>query len=188
MMRSDECLRILAREAGDRIVVAAYQAAFEWMAIRPSDLNYLSVGAMGLASSHGLGLALGRPDKQVLVLDGDGSLLMNLGTLVTIADAAPPNLVHIVFQNDQYAVNGGHPIPGAGRIDFASLATAAGYRSACGFTELSDFEMRIPGVLGEQGPVFVALKVVKGGNYTLDYDALFSSGRRRAFKNALRRA
>jgi len=187
MMRSDECLRILARAAGESIVVAAYQAAFEWLAIRPSDLNYLSVGAMGLASSHALGLALGRPDKLVLVLDGDGSLLMNLGSLVTIADAAPPNLVHFVFQNDQYAVNGGHPIPGAGRVDFPGLAAAAGYRGTYAFTELSDFARRIPRVLGEQGPVFVALKVVKGGDYPRDYDGLFSAGRRRAFRDAVRR-
>lgn len=187
-MRSDECLRILARAAGESLVVGAYQAAFEWIAIRPSDLNYLSVGAMGLASSHGLGLALGRPDKRVLVLDGDGSLLMNLGTLVTIADAAPANLVHFVFQNDQYAVNGGHPIPGAGRLDFAGLAAAAGYRGVYTFAELSEFARRIPGMLDEQGPTFVVLKVVKGGDYPPDYDALFSAERRQAFRDALRRA
>ena len=66
---------------------------------------------MGLASSHALGLALGRPDKRVIVLDGDGSLLMNLGTLVTAAAAPPKNFYHFVCENGTYEANGGHPIP-----------------------------------------------------------------------------
>jgi len=93
MMRRDECLKLLARHHTDEIVVPVYQAAFEWRAIKPDSLIYLGVGAMGQASSHALGLALGRPDKRVIVLDGDGSLLMNLGSLVTIAEgrAAQPH-------------------------------------------------------------------------------------------------
>ena len=96
MMRRDECLRKIAELRGDAIVVATYSSAFEWRKIAPSGLNYFSVGAMGQASSHALGLALGLPDHKVIVLDGDGSLLMNLGGLVTIAEAAPTNLVHFV--------------------------------------------------------------------------------------------
>ena len=76
MMKRDECLRVLAHHVTDEIVVATYQAAFDWLVIRPHPLNYVSIGAMGIASSHALGLALGRPDKRVLVLDGDGSLLI----------------------------------------------------------------------------------------------------------------
>src|SRR6266404_508197 len=118
MMKRDQCLEI---------VVATYQAAFDWMVIRPSPLNYLSIGAMGLASSHALGLALGRPERRVIVLDGDGSLLMNLGSLVSIAEAAPRNLVHFVCENGTYEANGAHPIPGQGRISFTGFAGAAGY-------------------------------------------------------------
>ncbi len=92
MMKRDACLQVLARHRTDEIVVAVYQAAQEWLHISPSDLNYTFTGAMGQGSSHALGIALGRPDKRVVVLDGDGSLLMNLGTLVTIAHAAPRNL------------------------------------------------------------------------------------------------
>ena len=90
MMRRDLAFRILARHVGDAIVVPVYQAAQEWRALMPGHaLTYYSIGAMGQASSAALGLALGRPDKRVIVLDGDGSLLMNLGTLVTIASQAP---------------------------------------------------------------------------------------------------
>ena len=91
-MRRDLALECLKDHVTDDIVVAVYQTCFDWMAINPRGLNYVSTGAMGHASSHGLGLALARPDKRVLVLDGDGSLLMNLGSLVSIGEAAPPNL------------------------------------------------------------------------------------------------
>lgn len=188
MMNSDDCLQVLARLLPDQIVVATYRAAFEWMATRPSDLNYLSVGAMGLASSHGLGLALGRPDRQVIVLDGDGSLLMNLGSLVTIAAAAPRNLVHCVFYNASYAVNGGHPVPGADRTDFAGLARAAGYRHVLQCRETAHLAEAFPKMLRQDGPAFVDLRVEHAGEVPLDYDALFSAERRRAFKVALDRA
>src|SRR5438876_7854599 len=116
MMRRDECLQILARHRTDEIVVAVYKAAQEWIHIAPSDLNYTFSGAMGQGSSHALGLALGRPDRRVVLLDGDGRLLMNLGSLVTIADAAPKNLLHCPCQNGTHATNGSVPIPGAGRV------------------------------------------------------------------------
>src|ERR1700752_3906691 len=106
MSKRDECFRILARHIGKEAVVATYSSAVDWVEVSPRPLNYLSIGAMGLDSSHGLGLALGRPDRRVVVLQGDGSLLMNLGSLVTIAEAAPKNLVDLVAQNDNYEDNG----------------------------------------------------------------------------------
>src|SRR5437667_6594072 len=111
MMRRDDCFRALARHITDEVVIATYSSAVEWNELNPRVLNYFSMGAMGLASSHGLGLALGRPDKRIVILDGDGSLLMNLGSLVTIGAAAPRNLVHCVANNGCYEANGGHPIP-----------------------------------------------------------------------------
>ena len=88
------------------LVVAVYQSCFDWLALCPRDLNYVSTGAMGQASSHALGLAIGSPDRQVIVLDGDGSLLMNLGSLVTIATVRPQHFLHLVFENGVYEVNG----------------------------------------------------------------------------------
>ena len=114
MMRRDECFRKIAEHRGGAIVVAAYTSAFEWMAIDPSPLNFVSVGAMGQASSHALGLAIGLPDRRIVVLDGDGSLLMNLGSLVTIAEAGPENLVHFVVENGTYEANGATRSRGAG--------------------------------------------------------------------------
>ncbi|HET7884431.1 MAG TPA: thiamine pyrophosphate-dependent enzyme, partial [Acetobacteraceae bacterium] len=146
-MRRDDCVRALARHRGDAIVVATYQAAFDLMRIAPDPLNYLSVGAMGQASSHALGLALGRPDRRVIVLDGDGSLLMNLGTLVTIAGAAPANLTHFVCENGCYEANGSHPLPGRGSVSFAGLAAAAGIDDVSELDSLVEFEADLPGLL-----------------------------------------
>ena len=185
MMRRDECLEVLARHHTDEIVVPVYQAAFEWRAIKPQALTYLAVGAMGQASSHALGLALGRPDRRVLVLDGDGSLLMNLGSLVTIGEVAPRNLIHFVCQNGIYEVNGGHPIPGAGRVSFAGFARAAGYRSVHEFAELAQFAAQIGAVLKEDGPVFVVLEVIAGETYPQDFAAVHSAELRRQFAAAL---
>ncbi len=184
-MRRDLVLEILARHVTHEIVVAVYQACFDWMAIAPRDLNYVSVGAMGQASSHALGLALGRPDRRVLVLDGDGSLLMNLGSLVTIANAAPANLVHLVFQNDCYEANGSHPIPGADRIDLAAMARAAGYHSADTISDLAEFERRAPAIVDARGPAFVALKVAPGPPSPQDYAYIHSPEARERFRRAL---
>ena len=188
MMPRDECLKILARHHTDEIVIPVYQAAFEWRAIKPQALTYLGVGAMGQASSHGLGMALGRPDKRVIVIDGDGSLLMNLGSLVTIAQVAPPNLVHFVCQNNSYEANGGHPIPGAGRVSFAGFARAAGIGQVYEFDDLVDFDRRVGAVLKAPGPVFVVLKVVAGAAYPQDWSVVHSGALRQEFAERLARA
>ena len=119
-------LGALARHITDEIVIATYSSAAEWNDLNPRVLNYLSVGAMGLASSHGLGLALANPNKRIVILDGDGSLLMNLGSLVTIGAQAPKNLVHFVSNNGCYEANGGHQIPNK-QVDFSGIAKSTPY-------------------------------------------------------------
>jgi sulfopyruvate decarboxylase subunit beta len=175
---------------GDDIVVSTYTSAFDWIAARDHALNFLSVGPMGLASSSGLGLALGRPDRRVVVLDGDGSLLMNLGSLVTIAAAAPRNLVHCVVENGTYEANGGHPIPNRDRVDFAGLAKAAGYRQVGTIDTPARFETDMPGLLAQEGPVFVCLKVVPGATAPRqgDYPYLHGAEVRQRFREGLRTA
>ncbi len=185
MMRRDLCLAELARYRTDQIVVATYHAAFDWIRLQPHSLNYLSIGAMGLASSHALGLALGRPDKQVIVLDGDGSLLMNLGSLVTIAEVAPRNLIHFVCVNGTYEANGGHPTPGSGKVNFAGLARDAGFPRVYEFSDLPAFSSRIERLLREDGPTFVALKVEPGEPSPRDYNFIHGAETRSGFFAAL---
>ena len=188
MMRRDLCFKALAQRLPGDIVVSTYSSAFEWLPLRPSPLNYVAVGAMGLASSHGLGLAMGLPGRRVVVLDGDGSLLMNLGTLVTVAAARPANFHHFVCCNGTYETNGSHPLPGgAGAVDFEAMARAAGYAHAFTFDALDEFERCIDGVLAKQGPVFVALRVSPGPVPLVpDYGHIHGKHAREAFKAALR--
>jgi len=92
------------------------------------------------------------------VLDGDGSLLMNLGSLVTIANMAPPNLFHFLLENGVYRETGGQPIPNAGKISFATLARDAGYANAYEFEDLESLENNMATVANQEGPTFVCLK------------------------------
>jgi phosphonopyruvate decarboxylase len=185
MMKRDECFRALARHLNDEIVLPVYSSAFDWLEIAPRALNYYAFGAMGLGSSHALGLALGRPDKRVIVLDGDGSLLMNLGSLVTIGAAAPKNLVHFLCRNGTYEANGGHPIPQPD-VDFSGLAQAAGYAQSVEFTALADFEAALPRLLAQDGPTFATLHIEKGAlSPEFNYRTLDDSKKRDAFRAAL---
>lgn len=185
MMKRDACLKALARHRTDEVVVAVYKAAQEWLHINPSDLNYTYTGAMGQGSSHALGLALGRPDKRVVVLDGDGSLLMNLGTLVTIAHAAPKNFVHCVCENGTYETNGAVSIPNGGSFSFAALAREAGYANTYTFADLDEWDRNLEKILKEDGPVFVDLKVEPGEDYPEDFRRLYSPEHRDRFRKAL---
>jgi sulfopyruvate decarboxylase subunit beta len=186
MMRRDLAFEALAAVRGDAIVVSTYSSAFEWERISPSPLNLPATGAMGQGSSHGLGLALGLPGHKVLVLDGDGSLLMNLGSLVTIGSVAPANLVHFVCENGTYEANGSHPIPGRGTVDFAGLARDAGYRQAFTFSDLATFVAELPRLMQLTGPTFGALKLVPGETpLNIDYRWMHGPKTRADFKRAL---
>ena len=187
MMKRDEALRALAKRITNKdIVLSAYSTAFDWFEIAPRPLNYYANGAMGLGSSHALGLALGHPDRRVILIDGDGSLLMNLGTLVTIGAAAPKNLIHFLARNGTYEANGGHPIPQRD-VDFTGLAQAAGYAHAAEFGELSAFDAALDALLARVGPIFATLHVEKGAlSPVFDYRKLDAPKLREDFRAALR--
>lgn len=184
-MKRDQALEVLAKHHANGIVVAVYQSAFDWIEIRPHELNYLCTGAMGQASSHALGLALGAPYEKIVVLDGDGSLLMNLGSLVTIANQKPHNFYHFVCQNNTYEVNGNFPIPGADSLRFDDIARAAGYPHAFSFCELSQFKAELGQILRLEGPVFINLHVEPGISYPKKYEKIHSAESRSTFRHAL---
>src|SRR5207244_2687944 len=124
--RSD-ALRAIYPQLASRVVVTimgAVAAELQSIGHRPN-LFYLQ-HAMGLASSMGLGIALTRPDRQVVVFDGDGSVLMNLGGLTTLARYRPRNLVHVVFDNESLLSVGGFPTATSTGSDIAAIAAAAG--------------------------------------------------------------
>lgn len=126
-MQRLECLRSIYHELENCLVVTimgAVAAELQSLGHRPN-FFYLQ-HAMGLASSTGLGLALCLPDQKVVVLDGDGSLLMNLGSLTTMARYRPNNLVHVVFDNESLLSVGGFPTATATGADLEGIASAAG--------------------------------------------------------------
>src|SRR5260370_29696255 len=119
-----EATKIVVELAHDAVIVASLgHPAYDLFAAGDRPRNFYTWGSMGLASSIGLGVALARPDVRVIVLDGDGSLLMNLGSLATIGLLRPENLLVIVMDNEEYAPTGGQPTPTA---HGAALAAAAG--------------------------------------------------------------
>lgn len=185
MMKRDEMLKAFARQRKNEIVVAVYMAAQEITHIAPNDLNYTFTGAMGQGSSHALGLALGRPDRRVIVFDGDGSLLMNLGSLVTIANQAPKNLVHCLCENGTYETNGAVRIPGQDKVSFTGLAREAGYAKTYTFDNLEEWAGAVPRILQEDGPLFVDLHVEPGEVYPEDFRRLYSLEYRERFRRAL---
>lgn len=185
MMKRDDFLKTLARHRRNEVVVAVYTAAQELIQISPHPLNYTFTGAMGQGSSHALGIALGRPDRKVICLDGDGSLLMNLGTLVTIAHAAPANLIHCLCRNGSYETNGAVPIPNRDKLSFTGMALAAGYRKTFTISTLEEWDCQLPALLNEQGPIFVDIAMQKGASYKEDFERLYNPSFRDAFRSAL---
>jgi sulfopyruvate decarboxylase subunit beta len=160
MMNSLEALNVILEHRGNAIVVSTMTCGAEWSHIsKYPELDLPVTGAMSKASSIGLGLALARPDKKVIVLDGDGSLLMNLGSLVTIANMAPVNLIHFLFRNGVYRLTGGQPTPGATKANFASIARGAGYANVHDLEDLQDLKNNIETILKSTGPTFACVRV-----------------------------
>ncbi len=140
MMRRLDALRAIYPQLQDTIVVTimgAVAAELQSIGHRPN-FFYLQ-HAMGLASSMGLGVALTRPELPVIVLDGDGSILMNLGGLTTLARYRPRNLVHVVFDNESLLSVGGFPTATATGSDIAGMAAAAGIPRTATVRTLDEF-------------------------------------------------
>src|SRR5204863_9171891 len=161
-MKPEEVLTLIAANRGTAVCIPTMTTAPAWRTIAPDDLSITCTGFMGGASSLGVGLALARPDRRVIVFDGDGSLLMQLGSLATIAGARPRNLTHLVFKNGVYHTSGAQDIPGGLDVDFVVMAKGAGYRNAYAIKEPNDFTRRLPTMLTEEGPVLVELHTALG--------------------------
>jgi sulfopyruvate decarboxylase subunit beta len=127
---------------------------------RPS--NFYMIGSMGLGLSIGLGLALARPSKKVVVLDGDGNVLMGMSVLASVASERPANLWHVVLDNQTHASTGGQRTI-SGVVKLEDVARAAGYRSAARAGDVSSFAAALDRAFAEPGPSMV-LGTVEGGN------------------------
>ena len=164
-MKCSDAVETIIRHRGRAIVVSTMTAIKHVDRLDPEGLNIACVPLMGGASALGLGLAVAQPDRPVLVLDGDGSLVMQLGSLVSTAEIRPPNFVHFVFNNGVWFENLANiPIPSAGRLDFTGLAKAAGNAAVSRYNTAAELDAAMPRLLGSPGPHFVELVIEPEGS------------------------
>jgi sulfopyruvate decarboxylase subunit beta len=158
-MNPREALEVLAQHRGERIVITTMASITPWPTLSDTALDFAYMpSAMGQGPALGLGLALAQPEHGVIVVNGDGSMLMNLGSLVTLASNPAPVYL-VIMDNALYEVTGGQPTAGAGRTDFAGLARAAGIARVCTFDTLDTWSSGAAEALSGPGPVVVHLKV-----------------------------
>lgn len=163
MLSKEELLAPLLRLRGDRVVVTTMGLVRPWGRLSRSALDFASAdSAMAHAADVALGIALARPERQVICLNGDGSMLMSLGTLVTIVESRALNFVLLVAENGTYELTGNQRIPGAGRVDLATMARAAGFPYAEHFRAASAYAAALPGVLDSPGPSCLVVEVEAG--------------------------
>ena len=158
-MSALDALAVLHEARAPRdVVVTTMATARDWMELGAGATDLVLVpSAMSHATSVGLGLALAQPDRRVVVCNGDGSMLMNLGSLVTIAASGATNLAVVLFDNRVYEVTGAQPVPG--HTDFAAMARAAGFPSVFHYERLDEWRAQLPTVIAAPGPSFVWLDV-----------------------------
>src|SRR5262245_24844649 len=154
-----EALQVLAEHRGDRVVITTMASVAIWAELSDSPLDFAYIpSSMGQAPALGLGVALAHPERGVIIVNGDGSMLMNLGSLVTLA-AHPASVYLLIMDNGLYEVTGGQPVAGSGRTDFAGLARAAGIKRVYAYDSIAAWRAGAAEALAGPGPVGVWLKV-----------------------------
>jgi sulfopyruvate decarboxylase subunit beta len=174
-VRRLDALRAVYPALADRSVVTimgATAAELQSLGHRPN-FFYLQ-HAMGLASSMGLGIALSQPSRQVVVFDGDGSILMNLGGLTTLARYRPSNLVHVVFDNESLLSVGGFPTATSTGSDIAAIARAAGVPRTMSVDTLAEFTVAFDQALaaGELTTLVAKVEAVGPAQFVTDLGLL----------------
>jgi sulfopyruvate decarboxylase subunit beta len=175
MMLRLDALRSIYPHLGTPAVVTIMGAvAAELQSLGHRENFFYLQHAMGLASSMGLGIALAQPDRQVVVFDGDGSVLMNLGGLTTLARYRPRNLVHVVFDNESLLSVGGFPTATSTGSDLAAIAAAAGIPRTATVRTIDEFTKVFDEALAEHDLSTIVAKVdaVGPSKYVTDLSLL----------------
>jgi len=163
MLTKDELLVPLAELRRDEVVVTTMAAVRPWGRLSRHPLDFAAAdSAMGHGADLALGLALAQPGRKVLCLNGDGSMLMSLGTLITIVESGAKNLILFVLVNGTYEITGNQRIPGRESLDWGGMARAAGFQSVFRFDDAKDYEERLSRIMREKGPTFVEVEVESG--------------------------
>ena len=170
--RFDLTKRLVAKLKHDEAVIGGIgNTNFDLWSAGHRPQNFYMLGSMGLAIPIAFGVALAQPDRHVIALEGDGSLLMQLGCLVTIAAHKPKNLTIVIMDNGLYQITGGQATPAAGTADYVALARAAGLTKCAWAADEADFEALIDDAFAGGGPTFIAARIDdKPGVGTTDRD------------------
>lgn len=160
MNRFDVTSRLIAKLKHEEAVIGGIgNTNFDLWAAGHRPQNFYMLGSMGLAFPIALGVALAQPDRRVFALEGDGSLLMQLGALSTIAALKPKNLVMIVMDNGIYQITGAQPTPAAGVADIVAIALGSGLANSTWAVDEEDFERLVDAAISAEGPSLIALRI-----------------------------
>jgi thiamine pyrophosphate-dependent acetolactate synthase large subunit-like protein len=158
--RFDLTKRLVARLGHEEAVIGGIgNTNFDLWSAGHRPQNFYMLGSMGLAIPIALGVALAQPRRRVIALEGDGSLLMQLGCLTTVAAQQPVNLTMVIMDNGIYQITGGQRTPAAGIADYVALARAAGLAKSAWAADEEDFDRLIDEALSEGGPSFIAARI-----------------------------
>ena len=160
MSRADLTRRLVSRLTNEEAVVGGIGFTnFELWGAGARPQNFYMLGSMGLACPIALGVAVAQPGRRVVGLEGDGSLLMQIGALGTIAGLGQKNLLMIVWDNGAYQITGGQPAATASVVDVVELARASGIEKAWWADDEAGFEALVDRALTEDGPFFIGAKI-----------------------------
>ena len=160
MNRADLMRRLVARLKQDEAVIGGIgNTNFDLWAAGQRPQNFYMLGSMGLAFPIALGVALAQPERRVIALEGDGSLVMQLGCLSTIAMLAPKNLSLVLMDNGIYQITGGQPTPAAATTDLVAVAQGCGLANSVWASDEEDFERLIEASLSASAPTFIAVRI-----------------------------
>ncbi|MFK4508770.1 thiamine pyrophosphate-dependent enzyme [Bradyrhizobium daqingense] len=160
MNRFDVTSRLIAKLGNEEAVIGGIgNTNFDLWAAGHRPQNFYMLGSMGLAFPIALGVALAQPDRHVFALEGDGSLLMQLGALSTIAALKPKNLTMIVMDNGIYQITGAQPTPAAGVADIVAIALGSGLANSAWAADEEDFERLIEAAMGASEPHLIAVRI-----------------------------
>ncbi len=172
MNRFELTKRLVGQLKHDEAVIGGIgNANFDLWASGQRPQNFYMLGSMGLAIPIALGVAIAQPDRHVVALEGDGSLLMQLGCLATVAERAPKNLTMIVWDNGIYQITGAQPTPGAATADIVAIARGAGIANSAWAADENDFDRLVTSALKGGAPSLIVVRIdAKPGVGTTDRD------------------
>src|ERR1700742_1834990 len=160
MNRFDVTSRLVKKLKNDEPVVGGTgNTNFDLWAAGHRPQNFYMLGSMGLAFPIALGVALAQPDRRIFALEGDGSLLMQLGSLSTIATLAPKNLTMVVMDNGIYQITGAQPTPAAAHTDLVAIAIASGLSNSSWAADEEDFERLIEQSMSASVPTLIGVRI-----------------------------